>query len=326
MMIRLVLVLLILKCFAVNDKDKPIVSRSKDFDTEVDELRKKLFKVRGEALQMKSDAQNTLSEAFEMRKEALELKEDAFEAKMEAKMGFADTLSFLRSQAAETTSYLKEMKNTFYKFQDRIEGVEKRFEELKAAIYANGVVTNRLEDRLGDLEAAMVANGKQTTTIMTRQKMMMTEVRLISLYKMTNQSTTHSDAFGEFGSDLAVDGQFVFSEWGSKDSIKTMTHTLKRPNQKLWIDLGGLFRIHRIKIWNYRMCCWDRFIGTHIYADERLLGVAHSAKSIYEYQVSENDPTYARSVILHQVNDQYLMVTEVQVWGTGPFSKDDLFA
>ena len=105
-----------------------------------------------------------------------------------------------------------------------------------------------------------------------------------------------------------------------------MAHTSYLADQKLWIDLGGLFRIHRVQIWNSRHCCLERFIGTHTYADERLLGVAVSSKHMYDYKVDAGDPIYARSITLHQVRVEYLQVSELQVWGSGPFAEDDKFA
>lgn len=305
-MIALVVLLSILSYCTANvggknipqGSDRNSIAQGKDLAAQVDELRKEL-----EALKIKNGDQNTMSGALEMREKASELKDDALDARKEINIGILDTMFFLRSQASETISCLKEMKNTLDDFQGRIEGLEERF---------------------GHLEAAMEANGKVTTTIMARQKLTMTEVRLISLYKMTNQSTTHSNKWGEFGSDLAVDGQFEINE-GGLSGLGTHSHTNKGRNQKLWIDLGGLFRINRIKIWNFRVS-WERLLGTHIYADERLLGVVHSAKSLYEIRVPEGDPTYARSIILNQVKDEYLTVKEVQVWGIGPFSEDDKFA
>lgn len=146
---------------------------------------------------------------------------------------------------------------------------------------------------------------------------------------MTDQTSTHGTYGGSSGSDLAVDGQFVFSKWDPADTIRTITHTVNaNPNNKLWIDLGGLFRIHRIKIWNSRHCtgCHERFIGTHIYGDDRLIGVAVETKNIYDFVVPAEDPAYAKTITLHQKLASHLHVLEVQVWGTGPYSRDDLFA
>jgi len=267
-----------------------------------------------------------------------------------------ETLSAIRSQATATNIYLQEIRKTLDLYEKRMDAVEDKLklldifedklklmdvvddklDDLGTALKINTVKTNEeidvnedmisnLQAVVEDVKAAVEANGVMTATIKTRQKTMLSEVRLISLYKMTNQTSDHSEA-GHI-SDLAVDGQFVFSQWAPSSPDRAITHTAKAPNQKLWIDLGAMFRIYRVVVWNARHCghCFQRFIGTHIYADERLLGVASTSKTTYEWKVSESDPVYARSVILHHILNEYLHVSEVQVWGTGPFAEDDRF-
>ena len=151
---------------------------------------------------------------------------------------------------------------------------------------------------------------------------MTSEVRLISLHKMVDQ-TSYEDAGRD--ADLIVDGQFIFDK-RVIESIQTYPKTNNSPNNKLTIHLGGLFRIHRVKVWNVRFCCQDRFVGTRIFADDEMIGVAVSAKPIYQFDVPEGDPTYAREIILHQELAQHLHILEVQVWGSGPYDPDDLFA
>jgi len=267
-----------------------------------------------------------------------------------------ESLSALRSQATATNIYLQEIRKTLDVYKERMVAVEDKLKlldifedklklldmvddrlyDLGTALKVNTDKTNEKidmnEDMISnvqavveDVKAVVEANGAMTATIKTRQKTMLSEVRLISLYKMTNQTSLHTES-GHI-SDLAVDGQFVFSQWAPSTPDRTISHTAKKPNQKLWIDLGGVFRIYRVVVWNARHCdsCVGRFIGTHIYADERLLGVATIAAETYEYKVSENDPVYARHVILHHILEEYLHVAEVQVWGTGPFAEDDRF-
>jgi len=277
-----------------------------------------------------------------------------------------EALSAIRSQATATNIYLQEIRKTLEVYKERMDAVEDKlklldkfedtlkpldiiedkiklldviddkFDDLATTLKVNTVNTNeeidenegmisKLQDVVWDVKAAVEANGLMTSTIKTRQETMLSEVRLISLYKMTNQTSDYTP--GDHPSGLAVDGQFVFSQWAPSTPDRTITHTGHLPNQKLWIDLGAVFRIYRVVVWNARHCstCFERFVGTHIYADERLLGVATTAKTAYEWKVSENDPVYARSVILHHVLDEYLHVSEVQVWGTGPFAEDDRF-
>ena len=151
---------------------------------------------------------------------------------------------------------------------------------------------------------------------------MTSEVRLISLHKMVDQ-TSYEDAGRD--AELIVDGQFIFDK-RVIESIQTYPKTNNSPNNKLTIHLGGLFRIHQVKVWNVRFCCQDRFVGTRIFADDEMIGVAVSAKPIYQFDVPEGDPTYAREIILHQELAQHLHILEVQVWGSGPYDPDVLFA
>jgi len=220
-----------------------------------------------------------------------------------------ESLSAIIRETAATNIYLQEIKSTFKSFEQRLKGLEQEME----------INMKKLEAASKDINDVKAV----TETIKSRQMNMLSEVRLISLHKMSNQTSTNLG----YGSGLAVDGQFVFSH--PKEDLKTRAFscTLKGLEQ-LWIDLGALFRIHRVVVWNSRSCasCGERIIGTYIYADARLLGAVTSSKEIYEFRVPEDDPTYARSVKLQMTQENYLHVVEVQVWGTGPFSNDDKFA
>ena len=162
-----------------------------------------------------------------------------------------------------------------------------------------------------------------TQTVKERQEAQMSEIRLISLYKMTGQTTTHS---GSHDSDLAVDGMIIFDTHHWAD-MRTYSHTANTsPGNKLWLSLGGLFRIHKIKIWNLRHCCQERLIGAHIYADDRIVGTVIRAQGSYDFDIGEEEAIYAKDVTLQQPLGQYLSILELQVWGTGPYSEDDKFA
>jgi len=246
-----------------------------------------------------------------------------------------ESLSAIRSQSTATNIYLEEIRNTLHSYNKRLDFVENRLKGLEKLtednmknskfidehIQKNEDKISNVQAAVEDVKAVLEANGEMTGTIMSRQMTMLSEVRLISLYKMTNQTGIHKGA----GSDLAVDGQFTFSHGDDTGTDRTTTHTLYGYNQ-LWVNLGALFRIHKVVIWNFRQGVEERFIGTQIYADRRLLGVATSAKEIYSYPVEADDFVYARWVILKQTHESYLHVSEVQVWGTGPFSEDDRFA
>ena len=79
-------------------------------------------------------------------------------------------------------------------------------------------------------------------------------------------------------------------------------------------------------IWNYRDCCTDQLVGTHVYADATLLGTVIRADHTFEFPVAEGQAVYAQRVLLHQPLPQHLHIMEIQVWGNGPYNQGDLFA
>jgi len=277
-----------------------------------------------------------------------------------------ESLALLRTQTTSTNIFLKDIMKTFNNFEERLGKMEdqqgrtfnnfekrlskmedlqertfKSFEErlgkmedqqevkMKACSEINIKEQVALKKMITNLEAGIAANREISGTIKARQNVMLSEVRLISLYKLTDQTTTpggKSWGYGGHDSGYVVDGQFVFSHWEPSTPVRTIAHTADLPNQKISIDLGGLFRIHRVKIWHARHCCKSRSLGLRILADEKLLGVTSTVAWTHDFKVSENDPIYAKSVTLHRLERNYMNVIEIQVWGTGPFAEDDKFA
>ena len=160
-------------------------------------------------------------------------------------------------------------------------------------------------------------------TLEKRQQTWISEVRLISLYKVSGQTNPHPHYGHE--SESISDGQFTFSRHHWSD-MATYSHTTGNPNNRVWLKLGGLFRIHKIKIWNVRHCCLERIVGSKILADNKLVGTISQVQSSYDFTIADNDPTYATEVTLHQPRTNYLHILELQVWGSGPFSTEDKFA
>ena len=271
----------------------------------------------------------------------------------------------LKSQVATSTLYMKDTRRILDKVNRRLNKMEDKLEELEDKLDAVDVsncdveeLEKKIDEKLDSVVEIVEAsqdllaevrtdvkvagsvltevndnvsrNGELTSQIKSRQETSLTEVRLISLYKMSDQTSQHQGGGGGHGSGLAVDGQFVYSHWDPNSPVRTINHLRQLPDQKLSIDLGALFRIYRVSIWNARHCgsgCRDRFIGTRIYLDEKLLATAVSGEFIYNFLVPDVDATYAKSVTLHQPSGTtWLHVVEVQVWGTGPFSLDDKFA
>ena len=108
-------------------------------------------------------------------------------------------------------------------------------------------------------------------------------------------------------------------------TMRAYTHSVNTvANNKLWVELGGLFKISKVKIWNTRHCCQERFIGAHVYADETLIGTAIQSQYTYEFDAPDN--LYATRITIHQPLVSVLHILELQVWGCGPFPLEDLFA
>ena len=358
-MLRFPLVLVILQCWlahggTLNSISPPantngsVIESKDDITPHWYALREEAAKIREEAQKMRTDAYDTMRKAFQMKEEAMEFREAAYQARMEMETSMVEALSLLKTQASATTLYVQDMRTTLSNVKGRLDVIEDRMEDLERnledgfedagerfaalegileiSVEKTNAVGDKVEsnnDLISSVQTKVEASGVMTASIKSRQEVTLEEVRIISLYKMSDQTTTHA---GGHHSGLAVDGQFVFSHWDPGTPVRTVTHTSYLADQKLWIDLGGLFRIHRVQIWNSRHCCLERFIGTHTYADERLLGVAVSSKHMYDYKVDAGDPIYARSITLHQVRVEWLHVSELQVWGSGPFAEDDKFA
>jgi len=235
----------------------------------------------------------------------------------------SESLAVLRSQATATNIFMNEIRSTFSSFEKRLDKMEERLDSLEGTMKASMEKTDVVREYVESNEEMITKVQEVTETIKARQNVMLSEVRLISLYKMTEHTST---LVAGHGSGLAVDGQFVNSEWSPASPTRTFTHTGKGTNEKISIDLGALFRVHRVKIWQARHCCLARSIGLRILADGRLLGVTSSEAMVQDFKVAENDPIYANSITVHRLEAGYIQVSEIQVWGTGPFAKDDKFA
>ena len=358
-MLHLPVVLVVLTCVTAheetsNSSDVSLDTKGLTLSNRYNSLQSNCNELREAALELHEQALKMRESALKMTEESLKMREAAFEVR-ESETSILEALELLKAQVATTNIRLEEMKLSLDNATERQDEMDSKFEELSGKLVEKvDMLNNDLEERLGTLEGAMNISMKNTETIKesvesnedlmarmktevqtigemtgnikTRQEVMLSEVRLISLYKMSDQSSTHSPGHE---SGLVVDGQFLFSRWAADTPARFVTHTHKYSGQrqKLWIDLGALFRIHRIKIWNSRHCCLDRFHGVEILADQKVLGVASGGKETYDFKVQDNDPTYAKTVTLHHTREnEYIQVVEVQVWGTGPFSEDDKFA
>jgi len=281
-----VLILALFNCLSGDHLNAPKGQHVSDILEVAYDIREEANKIRGEALEM-------MNRALSMKEEAVDQREKYY-SKSEMERSLLETLCDIKNSLAGVSVRME-------KLEDKVGMLEQKIDSQK----------DTLEEMQEDLGA-----------VKRRQQHVISEVRLISLYKMSDQ-TSFDGNYRD--SDLIVDGQFMFDK-NVIESMQAYTKTDGNANNKLKIHLGGLFRIHRVKVWNVRFCCQERFIGTRILADDRIIGVAVSAKPIYKFDVHERDPAYARVITLHQELAQNLHVLEVQVWGSGPYAEDDLFA
>ena len=272
-------------------------------------------------------------QAYRVMEEALEMKESALEAKSALESVLVEAITLFRSQSSATNVYIQEMRTTLGdiedkigELEDKIEGVEERMEKIEENFAVLGEQTEGIKEKITEQEVLSSSISEHVTetlstaqTLKSRQEVQINEVRLISLFKNTGTNNQHPHS----NAGLAVDGMVTFDRhhWGD---VATYTSTpTTGPGNKLWVELGGLFKIHVIKIWNIRYCCTERMVGTHVYVDETLVGTVIRAEKNYEFTV---DGVYGREVTLVQPLSQYLHVIELQVWGTGPYAADDRFS
>lgn len=255
--------------------------------------------------ELKEEAYELKEEAHKLKEEAYELKVGVLEAKLDLEKSLLETLALMRNQSTANSLYIEEIRSTLTTLSTRMDELE-------------GKMDTGTETMVREMEQTRQA----ATTIKNRQKAWLSEIRLISLYKMTGADNEHPSSHY---SDLIVDGQFVHDRH-TDNSMRTFFYSASdAQDNNLWIQLGGIFKIHKIKILNLRHCCQERLIGAHVYADEQLLGTVVEAKGSYEFFPGEDGPTYASKVTLYQPRASYTHILELEVWGNGPFSADDKF-
>jgi len=181
-------------------------------------------------------------------------------------------------------------------------------------------VESRLVQNIEDMESNVIRNigelDSMVENVDSKIEAWRSEVRLISQQKLTWQNGTYLNHH----SDFVVDGVYTLSkDYLGINPIQHMSGA--QVNQMIIIDLGGLFKIHSVKVWNRVDCCQDR-LGVVIYADDELLGSIFQAKRIYNFRAKDN--VYARRIYLKTVSPTSPNYVEVQVFGTGPYSESEL--
>ena len=148
-----------------------------------------------------------------------------------------------------------------------------------------------------------------------RIDVMRAEVRLISQQKLTWQNTTASERTPDF----LVDGVYLRT---TDETINPIQHNGAGTNQVVIIDLGAFFKIQTIKIWNRLSSYKERASGLVVYADQTIIGVTSGSRDLYT--VTAGREVYARKITIRQPHYNHINLREVQVFGSGPFSEEEL--
>lgn len=230
-------------------------------------------------------------------------------------------------QVIDLIKEVKELKGLLWVQSEKIGHLESNLLEKIGEIKSKQGEKNELMGKIENMETRLVENiddiDSKITMLGSKIEVMRSEVRLISQQKLTWQNDTYPMDDPKLFSEYAVDGVYT----GSKDefSLNTIAHsgTNKKSNM-LIIDLGGLFKIHTVKVWlRVRTdCCHDQSMGVMIYADEEVIGAITEFKYLHTFKA--NDQVYARKIYLKNSIVSYITLREVQVFGTGPYHKDEL--
>ena len=280
---------------------------------EAQTIRNEGYSAVNKADEIRERAYRTKEEAFQLKEDALEVKESVLEGRLRLETTLVETLALIRGQASATSLHIQDIKESLRSISARVENLEEQAQDR----------STKLDTKLEELKEGVAESISKVESVQRRQKVWLSEIRLISHFKLTEQNNRHPQGFD---SDIIVDGQFLFATT-TQGNMRPYSHSRSESaGNKQVIKLGGLFRIHKIKVWNTRdSCCMSRLVGLHVYADNRLVGTVIETKFTYDYLMLEEDPVYAETVTLLQPLANHLHMLEVQVWGNGPFDQSDLF-
>jgi len=222
---------------------------------------------------------------------------------------------------------VKELRGLLGIQSEKFEHLESNLLEEIGEIKSKQFEKEELIDIIDNMETRLVENMEDMESKITKVgstiEVMRSEVRLISQQKLTWQNDTYPMDDPKLISEYAVDGVYTASkdEWNLNPIVHSGT---KQKTNMLIIDLGGLFKIHTVKVWQRVRtdCCHDQSIGVLIYADEKIIGAITEFKYIHNFEVKHQ--VYARKIYLKNTIASYITLREVQVFGSGPYHKDEL--
>lgn len=179
----------------------------------------------------------------------------------------------------------------------------------------DGIVT-----RLSHKDEKVDAIVTQLSRLDGKIDVMRSEVRLISQYKLTWQNSTWEDTYH---ADFVVDGVYTLSgDFGGINPGQHPGRGMTAKNNMVIIDLGGIFSVHTVKLWNRIEANQSYALGVLIYVEDELIGSIVDEQRLYN--VRAHNIVYGRKVYVKQSLAKYLNFIEIQVFGTGPYTPDEL--
>lgn len=186
---------------------------------------------------------------------------------------------------------------------------------------------SRKDDKIDEMATKLGRKDGKVDTIVTQLshldrkiEVMRSEVRLISQYKLTWQNSTWDETYH---SDFVVDGVYTLSgDFGGVNPVQHPGRGMTVRNNMVIIDLGGTFLVHTVKLWNRIEGFQNYALGVFIYVDDQRIGSIVDVQRLYNFRAPEN--VYGRKIYVKQSLAKYLNFIEIQVFGTGPYSLEEL--
>ena len=224
-------------------------------------------------------------------------------------------LGSLKTEVGSLKEQMNGLSGTMDGLSGRMDGLSGRMDGL------SGLMSGRMDGLSGLMSGRIDGVTSAIAGVQGKLNTMRNEVRLISQQKLTWQNHTYDDIYQ---SDFAVDGVYsivaVNTAGGGHNPVSCSGN---QPNTMLILDLGAIFKIHSVRIWNrFDGCCKDRIRGVFVYAEDRLLGAITDTKRQYIFE--SRGEVYARKIIFNQSLANYITLLEVQVFGSGPYADDEI--
>ena len=120
-----------------------------------------------------------------------------------------------------------------------------------------------------------------------------------------------------------MDGVYTLSvDFGGVNPVQHPGRGMTARNNMIIIDLGGLFLVHTVKLWNRIEAHQDHALGVFIYVDDQRIGSIVDVQRLYNFHAPKN--VYGRKIYIKQSLAKYLNFIEIQVFGTGPYIPEEL--